>query len=154
MTHLAQRALALGAALLFWAATAMAQDAVAQDAVAQDTSDEHLTIELNAVEQVENACRISFLLTNNLGSSIDKAVFEAVLFDAAGQVDRLTLFDFGALPTGRPRVRQFSVPGLACGDLGQILFNGTQTCDGTGLDAASCTEALRLNNRTNVEILG
>lgn len=113
-----------------------------------------LSIELNALDPAENACRISFLVRNGHSADITQAVFEAVLFDAQGRVDRMTLFDFGELPAARPRVRQFMVPDLSCDGLGRVLINGAETCAGDGLAPAACTEGLELRSRTGVEVLG
>lgn len=121
---------------------------------AQEAVGAHVSIELNALEPVEDACRISFLVQNGHDADIDKAVFEVVLFDTEGRVDRLTLFDLGALPTARPRVRQFVVPGLACASLGRLLVNGAETCAGKGLPDDACTTNLELRSRTDVEVLG
>lgn len=144
MTCLAPRILAV--------CTAVA--ALAGAAVAETDQGAHLTIELNTLDPVENACRMSFLIQNGHAADIGQAVFEAVLFDTEGRVDRMTLFDFGALPAARPRVRQFVVPGLACDGLGQVLINGAETCAGEGLDAAACTDGLELRSRTSVQVLG
>lgn len=114
----------------------------------------HVSIELNAVQQVEDSCRISFLVQNGHGFDIEQAVYEAVLFDTEGRVDRLTLFDFGALPSARPRVRQFVVPGLACESLGRLLINGAETCAGENTPADACGKDLDLRSRTDVEVLG
>ncbi len=121
---------------------------------AQDSQGAFVSIELNALEQVEDACRISFLVQNGHSSGIDQAVYETVLFDTDGRVDRLTLFDFGALPSARPRVRQFVVPGLACASLGRLLVNGAATCAGTDLPEDACSKDLELGSRTDVEVLG
>lgn len=123
-------------------------------AMAETDQGAYLSIELNTVDPVENACRMSFLIQNGHPQTISKAVFEAVLFDTEGRVDRMTLFDFGELPAARPRVRQFVVPGLACDKLGRVLINGAETCSGEGLDAAACTTGLELRSRTDVEVLG
>ena len=122
--------------------------------LAETAQGAHVSIELNALEPVEDACRISFLIQNGHAADIESAVFEAVLFDTEGRVDRLTLFDFGALPAARPRVRQFVVPGLACPALGRLLINGAQTCSGAGLPAGACAKGLELRSRTDVEVLG
>ncbi|PIL19562.1 hypothetical protein P775_13645 [Puniceibacterium antarcticum] len=111
-------------------------------------------MELNAAQSEEQSCKLSFLVINGRGSDILKAVFETVLFDAQGQVDRLTLFDFGALPAGRPRVRQFVVSGTRCEYLGQILFNGVNTCEAEDMDATACESGLQLNSRTTIKVTG
>lgn len=114
----------------------------------------HVSLELNTLETVDTACRISFLVQNGHAADIDKAVYETVLFDTGGGVARLTLFDFGTLPAARPRVRQFLVPGLDCAQIGRVLINGAETCTGADLPEAACTRDLDLRSRTDVEILG
>ncbi len=111
-------------------------------------------VELNAAQTAQGKCTLSFLVTNGTKSDIEKLVYETVLFTKAGQVDRLTLFDFGQLPVGRPRVRQFVVPATACEGLGRILFNGASTCTGDGLASDACEKGLVLTTRTEIEALG
>lgn len=81
-------------------------------------------------------------------------MFEAVIFDAAGQVERLTLLDSGALPAGRPRVRQFILRGAACDGLGKILINGATDCDAGDPGTEACMENLELHSRTEIEVIG
>lgn len=150
MIRLATRGLAVWAALAASGAPAMAET----DAETTAAPGAHLTVELNAVDPVESACRMSFLIRNGYDSDITQAVFEAVLFDAEGRVERLTLFDFGDLPSARPRVRQFLVPDLDCAALGEVLINGAETCTGEGLDETACATGLELRSRTDVEVLG
>lgn len=130
--------------------------AVAPYQVAADEVDltGKVAIELNTVSDGEGSCTLTFMVTNGHPVGIDKLVFETVLFDANGAVDRLTLFDFGALPVGRPRVRQFAVPNLACGGLGRVLFNGLHTCEATGLEASACADGLVPTSRVEIEVLG
>ena len=99
MIRLAPRALA------FWTALVPLAGPAAAAAEAETDLGAHVTIELNAVAPVDAACRMSFLIQNGHASDIRQAVFEAVLFDDQGRVERLTLFDFGELPAARPRVR-------------------------------------------------
>ncbi|MFG6594965.1 hypothetical protein ACGYK4_10500 [Sulfitobacter sp. 1A13368] len=113
-----------------------------------------LKVELNAADTTDANCKLTFLITNELSAPLDKAVYETVLFDREGTVNRLTLFDFGELPVGRPRVRQFVVPQTTCENLGRILFNGAQSCDGAGIEAGTCESALAPATRTEIEVLG
>jgi hypothetical protein len=134
------RAIALATALS--AAPAAAQEAPA------------LHLELNDLSEVPGGCQISFLAANATGADLDAVVFEAVLIDGQGRVDRLTLFDFGALPAERPRVRQFVLPDIACADLGRILINGAHRCETGGAASPACGAALRPTTRTGVELAG
>lgn len=136
----------IAAALSLSPVTVMAQDT--------DVADPGLSIELNAATPQDTGCKLSFLVQNTHSAGIASAVFETVIFDAAGQVNRLTLFDFGALPASRPRVRQFVIPGSTCDDISQILFNGAQTCDGSDLPDNACSANLTLATRTKTEVTG
>ena len=128
--------------------------ALGTPALAQEELGARLSIELNAAETEGDACRMSFVVINGHDSDISKAVFETVLFDAEGQVDRLTLFDFGALPAGRTRVRQFMISGTPCDRLGRVLFNGADTCEAETLEPAACESDLRLESRSGIEVIG
>ncbi|MGR3494645.1 hypothetical protein [Citreimonas sp.] len=128
--------------------------ALAAPALAQDEVGARLSIELNAAETEGEACKMSFVVINGHEADIAQAVFETVLFDAEGQVDRLTLFDFGALPAGRTRVRQFVIPGTPCDGLGRVLFNGADTCEAEALGADACEADLRLDSRAGIDVLG
>ncbi|WP_147112490.1 hypothetical protein [Tateyamaria sp. syn59] len=113
-----------------------------------------IAIELNTVAETDGGCTLTFMVTNGHAVAVDQLVYETVLFDAAGQVDRLTLFDFGALPVGRPRVRQFAVPDVGCDGLGRVLFNGLHTCEAEGLEEGACAAGLVPMSRVEIEVLG
>lgn len=133
----------------------IAQGAAAETpAATAATAAPSLKVELNAADTTEANCKLTFLITNDLSAPLDKAVYETVLFDREGTVNRLTLFDFGQLPVGRPRVRQFVVPQTTCENLGRILFNGAQSCEGAGIAAGTCENALAPATRTEIEVLG
>ncbi|MEY8879952.1 hypothetical protein [Donghicola sp. XS_ASV15] len=121
--------------------------------VAQDDGAK-VSLELNALTPTDTACMASFIATNTSGQDIESAIYEVVLFDTDGGVDRLTLLDFGTLPSGRPRVRQFGLGNLACDDLGQVLINGAQTCTVAGAASGVCADQLKVSSRTEVEVTG
>ncbi|MFX0541829.1 hypothetical protein ACEWPM_008850 [Roseovarius sp. S4756] len=123
-------------------------------AMAEVSKGAAVSIELNAAKTVDGACTLSFLVQNGHDVQIDQAIYETVLFDVSGQVDRLTLFDLGSLPPGRPRVRQFSVAAVTCEGIGSILINGAQTCSGVGLPEGACERGLILSSRTDIEVMG
>lgn len=126
---------------------------VCSQAMAQETQP-LLSVELNAQETTEAGCLLSFMVRNGHAQEIENVVFETVLFNTAGQVDRLTLFDFGSFPPSRPRVRQFLVDGLACDALGQVLINGASSCKVAGTDSPICDNSLGLSSRTGTELTG
>lgn len=113
-----------------------------------------LSVELNTVQDVNSACRLTFLINNATGTAIDQAVFETVIFDTQGSVVSLSLFDFRDLPSDRPRVRQFDLSGTTCETVGRTLINGASTCVVGGADSDLCQKALTLSSRVGVELLG
>jgi hypothetical protein len=100
-----------------------------------------IALDLNRLDAVDGACRLTFVADNAL-APLSALVLETVIFDRAGKVAALTLFDFGALPAERRRVRQFDVAGITCADVAQVLVNGVASCAGEGLDAVTCAAAL------------
>jgi len=140
------------ATVLVGAALILAAPVVAQE---PDEEAPSLSLSLNTLQPTEaGGCRLIFVIRNGLGSDIDSLVTEAVLFDAGGQVATLTLFDFGSLPAGRPRVRQFDLSGPSCDGIGGVLVNGIGTCEGEGLTPAACLDGLRLSSEADVEVSG
>jgi len=122
---------------------------------AQETDlDGKIAVELNAVQTSDAACTLTFLVTNGLGTQVDRVVYETVLFNTDGQVNRLTLFDFGTLPPARPRVRQFAISDMTCDQLGRVLFNGANACEGTDLAEGVCSTGLMPSSRTDIEVIG
>jgi len=122
----------------------------AAPAPAQEETAPRLSLELNRVDALDGACRLTFMAENGLGADLDALSLETVLIDTEGRVERLTLFDFGALPAGIPRVRQFDIEGLACDSLGRVLINGVSDCGGV----EGCGDALEFGTRTDVEVIG
>ena len=134
--------------------TALCFSALAGLASAQETSGTGIAIELNTLAQAEGGCQLTFVASSSHPEGVAGVVFETVLFDTEGSVDRLTLFDFGAIPAGVPRVRQFVVPALECTRLGRILINGVDSCSVPGLPDTACATGLTVRSRTGVEVIG
>jgi len=128
--------------------------AAAEEAGGQALPKPALSIELNALEPQQGACRLVFVAENTLGADLSALVVETVLFDRAGKVVLLTLFDFKDLPMSRPRVRQFDLAATDCTKLGRVLLNDIHACTGEGITAATCKAGLQWFSRTDVEVLG
>lgn len=131
----------------------LAAPVVALAQSAEDTSSK-LNLELNALQDVGEGCRLTFLVRNETGLAVDKAVFETVIFDTSGGAVNLSLFDFRELPVNRPRVRQFDLPKMACNTVKQVLINGANSCVVKGAENSVCDDALTLNSRLAIELLG
>ncbi|MEQ8480587.1 MAG: hypothetical protein RIC18_08010 [Hoeflea sp.] len=122
-----------------------------QGAAAQDQQSGRIGLELNRLEQNGEACRLTFVVSNNLGSDLAGSGFEMVIFDGNGLVRLMTVFDFGALPDGKTVVNRFELPDTGCESVSRILVNSAARCSGPGTDAAQCSAALTTTNRTETD---
>lgn len=109
-----------------------------------------LTLELNAAQPSDKGCRLTFLVSNNLGADLTKAGFEIALFNEAGIVDRLTVLDFKDLPAGKTKVTRFDLAGTDCTKVSRVLINSATECAGTGVEPAACMRKLKTDTRTGI----
>lgn len=110
-----------------------------------------LHLELNRLEQNGEACRATFVARNGYGTQLEETAFELVLFDKAGLVSLMTVFDFGALPAGKTLVKRFDMKATICADLSRVLINAAARCKGAGVNAADCAKDMTTSNRTGLE---
>jgi hypothetical protein len=120
------------------AALAFATPALAQEAAPTPK----FALELNALQPAENACRITFLATNDLGGTLTKASVEMALFDSAGAINRIVTLDFKDLAPGKTKVLQFALTNLDCANLGRVLINDVTACEGEAIAPESCLAGL------------
>lgn len=111
-----------------------------------------IDLELNRLEPTDKGCMMSFVIRNGLASPIEEASYEMVLFNREGLVERLTVFNFGALAAGKTVVRQFELAGSGCEGIGRLLVNGAKSCKGEGLSADGCVAALSTSSKAGVAL--
>jgi hypothetical protein len=140
-------------ALCLTTGTTSAQEAAPTEATPMDDAGA-LSVELNDAAPAEGGCRLTFLVENALGSDLSALSLETAILTTEGQVQQVTLFDFGDLPESRPRVRQFDLPELSCEAIGQVLVNDVAACEGAGVAPGACLSGLGLSSRTGIELLG
>jgi len=139
--------------MTFRFAPALAALLVALPAAAQETAPAapSLALELNALQQGETGCRVTFLATNGLGAPLDRAAIEVALFDASGAIERIVNLDFKALTEDKTKVLQFELAGLDCANLGRVLVNDIPACEGAGLEPSACLAGLVTSARPDIE---
>lgn len=123
-----------------------ASPASAQEAAAES----QLSLELNAAQPSDRGCRLTFVVTNNLGAELTKAAFEVALFNDAGVVDRLTVLDFNELPVGKTKVARFDLAGADCTKISRVLVNNATECTGAGIDPKACLTQLKPTTRAEI----
>jgi hypothetical protein len=134
----------LAAAFIAAASPVSAQDAAAP-APAQA-----LVLELNGAQPSDKGCRLTFVVTNNLGAEVTKAAFEIALFNDAGIVDRLTVLDFNELPAGKTKVARFDLAGTDCTKVSRVLVNHATECAGAGIDPKACLSHLKPDTKSTI----
>lgn len=133
------------------AATALLVLAAADIAPAQESTQPALTLELNALQPSEKGCRLTFVVTNNLGAPLDKVGFEVALFNQAQVVDRITVLDFKELPRGKTKVRRFDLGELDCTKITRVLVNDSTECAGAGIDPKACIRQLNPTTKSGIQ---
>ena len=104
-------------------------------------------LELNTSADVEGACRLTFVATNNTGKSLTKADYEVAVFDASGAVSQILVLEFGELPLSKTRVVQFDLPQTKCEDLSRILVNTADACESGDGALDVCMKYLSASSR-------
>ena len=119
-----------------------------------ETSD--LSLELNRTASTERGCTLTFVAGNRTGTALNGVAYEFVLFNKDGLVEKMTAFDFGAIPDRKTVVRQFELAGTQCGSIGQILVNGAARCEAATSDSAAeetCISSLATASRTDIAFI-
>ncbi|MFN3546282.1 MAG: hypothetical protein ACK4U0_02225 [Mesorhizobium sp.] len=109
-----------------------------------------LRLEFNGLEPSSAGCRLTFVVENGLGASLDRAAFEIVLFNRDGLVDRLTVLDFKDLPAGKTKVRQFDLQNADCAGIGRVLVNDAVACEGEGVEPSACIRGLNAETKSDI----
>jgi hypothetical protein len=137
------------AAITAAAFIAAASPVLAQDQLSPVTSPS-LVLELNGAQPSDKGCRLTFVVTNNLGSELTKAAFEIALFNDAGVVDRLTVLDFNELPAGKTKVARFDLAGTDCTKISRVLINHATECTGAGIEPKACISQLKPETKSAI----
>src|ERR671919_148001 len=121
--------------------------AAAQEPAARD----QVAIELNKLEQVDDACRI-YMVVRNGRTSYDSFKLDVVLFDTGGVIASRVAVGMGPLRAARPTVKLFDVQDQPCEGIGSLLVNEVLEC--RPAEAASdCLARIEVSSRTDVQIL-
>mgnify|MGYP000998474191 FL=1 len=125
----------------------LAASAYAQSQPAEKTP--QVLLELNKVEQVDNACRAYLLFENNNDTAYTDFRLDLVLFSPDGVITRRIAVDAAPLRAGRPTVKLFDLTDLKCDSIQRILVNDVSPCtDGSGA-REDCVEALGVRSRAD-----
>lgn len=128
----------------------LASPALAEEAATAASDEGSLRLELNSLQPSDKGCRLTFVVTNELGAELAKAAFEMALFNEAGVVDRLTVLDFNELPAAKTKVARFDLAGTDCAKVSRVLINRVTECVGSGIEPDACQRQLRPETKSGI----
>lgn len=121
--------------------------------VATAQTPEAITIQLNTAETAGDACRLTFVIRNQLPSPVQALGLDLVMFDQTEGVSGYAAVDFGAMPSGKTLVRQYDVGKGACSGISRVLLNEVRTCELGGSSAADCLNKLSITSRSDIDFI-
>jgi hypothetical protein len=104
---------------------------------------EPVRVELNAAENAENRCRLTFVIENK-GVERDSLKLDLALFNTEGAVYRRMIVDLAPVRSAKTIVKTFAVEG-ECAQLAAVLVNEVAAC--APGDPNACLDALALSSR-------
>jgi hypothetical protein len=112
-----------------------------------------ILIQLNEAETVTGSCRLTFVVRNALREPVNALGLDLVLFDKSEGVAGYAAVDFGALPSGKTRVRQYDVAKGACSGISRVLLNDVRACEIQDAKNQDCLPLLRIESRSEIGLI-
>lgn len=142
---------------LLAAAPALAQDkeqpaAQAPAAEGEAAASPSLNVELNTIEQQEDACRVYLVVKNESEDRFTDLEMELILFDKEGFVSRRYAVQIAPLQPNKTRVRPFDLPELNCDTVGQFLINDVTKCAAEDGEKPDCLRRIRTESKGEVRL--
>lgn len=140
------KAVVLGLAL----ATGLAAAPVGAQQQAADsdaTAGDRVAIELNTLEDRDDACRAYFVMENGTDVDFTELRLDLYIFDTDGGIFRRLLLDPGEVPPGKTRVMLFDATGTTCDGIGRFLLDGVLSCADSQGTREDCETLLNLSSR-------
>lgn len=103
-----------------------------------------LELELNKLEQVENACRAYLVIRNGAGADLASLDVDLVTFEPTGVIGSRFRIELAPVPAAKTVVKSFDFEGVACAAIDRILLNDVVRCD--PLDRLACLGAVELTS--------
>jgi hypothetical protein len=108
-----------------------------------------LTLELNKLAQVDNACHAYVIVNNQTAEPVGELTVDVYMFDKAGVILRGLALQFTELRPARATVVPFELPDLPCGEISRVLLNKVLTCTkADGSPVAGCGDRLSVSTKS------
>lgn len=110
-----------------------------------------VTVELNKVEQIDNACRAYLLFENGHDSRFDEFRLDLVFFDGEGVIARRIAVEAAPLRADRSVVKLFDLSDLQCDTIDRVLLNDIAPCADESGTREDCVDLVELRSRSDIE---
>jgi hypothetical protein len=111
-------------------------------------AEKKITVELNKLESVPNACRGYFVIGNGTTDALKELRLDVFLFDKAGVILRRVGLNFTDIRPERSKVVLFDIPDVSCGDIGRLIVNDVLACNGSsGTPLPDCASLVTTSTR-------
>lgn len=135
-----------------WAACAgLVSLFVAAVAPLQVRAESGLSVELNKLESVENACRVYMVFANETDRAFEAFKLDLVAFDPEGVITERLALEAGPLPRGKTSVKLFDFQDSKCADVDRILLNEVMTCRTAEGAEPECTRMVETRSKASAE---
>lgn len=111
-----------------------------------------LTIELNKLEQVENACRFYVVINNESPQNFETLKLDVVLFRLDGVIARRLALDLAPLKANKRTVKLFDIDKEKCETIGSVLVNEINDCRTDKGPVDDCLSGLNLKSLSQVTL--
>jgi hypothetical protein len=105
-----------------------------------------IRIELNTMENVQNSCRLSFVIENKGETPIETLKLDLAMFGREGGIQRRLIIELAPVRASKTMVKAFDVEG-DCGQIGSVLVNDVTAC--APGDPGTCLDRLTLSSRSS-----
>jgi len=111
-----------------------------------------ISIQLNKLEQVSNACQTYFVVDNETAHQLRELQIDVFVFDSGGMIIRRIALTFQNIRANRTKVIIFDLVSLACTDIGRILVNDIVACANEGgAMVPGCADLLSVGSRVDAK---
>lgn len=131
--------------------TLLAAGLIASNAFAQ--SPETISIQLNTAETAGDACRLTFVIRNQMSTPVDALGLDLVMFDQSEGVSGYAAVDFGTMPAGKTVVRQYDVGKGDCAGISRVLLNEVRACQVNSAPMPDCLTKLQITSRSEIDFI-
>lgn len=112
-----------------------------------------VSLELNKLEQVEDACRAYLVLQNGTETTFGELELDIVLFDREDVIQRRLAVNTAPLRAGKTTVKAFEIDRQRCDAVGRVLLNDVLKCSSDEGRRDDCLGLVSVSSRAGPDFV-